>query len=318
MSLDLDGLLRRTSRTFALAIPLLPEPTRRAVSVAYLLMRVADTFEDAAKWTRLQRIDALTTFARAVGPARTPLGAHLERWLATPPLEHAGYAELLSQLPALLDELDRLPPRPRAAVSEHVVRMACGMAEFVARADALGNVRLGAEAELEQYCYVVAGLVGELLTALFLHDAPQLASERGTLGRTERAFGEGLQLVNILKDSAGDRAEGRVYLPEALGFSGGLAKARADLVQATEYVAALQRGEAPVGFVGFTSLALLLAFATLRELEAKGPGAKVPRDEVARLSGQLLNVLAAGQPVDPQALLDGGGLSVEPDATASA
>jgi len=42
-----DGLLQKTSRTFALAIPLLPEPTRTAVGAAYLLFRVADTFEDA-------------------------------------------------------------------------------------------------------------------------------------------------------------------------------------------------------------------------------------------------------------------------------
>ena len=41
----LDQLLVETSRTFALAIPLLPEPTRRTVSVAYLLFRAADTLE---------------------------------------------------------------------------------------------------------------------------------------------------------------------------------------------------------------------------------------------------------------------------------
>jgi phytoene/squalene synthetase len=32
---------------FALAIPLLPEPTRNRVGIAYLLFRIADTFEDA-------------------------------------------------------------------------------------------------------------------------------------------------------------------------------------------------------------------------------------------------------------------------------
>ena len=41
---DIDRLLVRTSRTFALAIPLLPEPLRREVGVAYLLFRIADTF----------------------------------------------------------------------------------------------------------------------------------------------------------------------------------------------------------------------------------------------------------------------------------
>jgi phytoene/squalene synthetase len=47
---NLDDLLLKTSRTFALSIPMLPEPTRRHVGIAYLLFRVADTFEDAALW----------------------------------------------------------------------------------------------------------------------------------------------------------------------------------------------------------------------------------------------------------------------------
>ena len=34
---DLALLLEKTSRTFALSIPLLPEPTRREVMIAYLL-----------------------------------------------------------------------------------------------------------------------------------------------------------------------------------------------------------------------------------------------------------------------------------------
>ncbi len=44
----LEELLFKTSRTFALSIPLLPEPTRREVTVAYLLFRIADTLEDGS------------------------------------------------------------------------------------------------------------------------------------------------------------------------------------------------------------------------------------------------------------------------------
>ena len=43
MTFPLDDLLEKTSRTFALAIPLLPTPAREAVGLAYLLFRVADT-----------------------------------------------------------------------------------------------------------------------------------------------------------------------------------------------------------------------------------------------------------------------------------
>ena len=60
----LERLLVRTSRTFALAIPLLPSPPRREVTAAYLLFRIADTFEDATRWPRASRLAALSDFAR--------------------------------------------------------------------------------------------------------------------------------------------------------------------------------------------------------------------------------------------------------------
>ena len=53
----LDGLLVKTSRTFALSIPVLPEPTRREVTVAYLLFRIADTLEDSTLWSRERKLE---------------------------------------------------------------------------------------------------------------------------------------------------------------------------------------------------------------------------------------------------------------------
>jgi len=61
---NLDDLLEKTSRTFALSIPMLPEPTRRHVAIAYLLFRVADTFEDAVRWPRAERLAALDELDR--------------------------------------------------------------------------------------------------------------------------------------------------------------------------------------------------------------------------------------------------------------
>ena len=47
-----DSLLMRTSRTFALNIPLLPESLRQDVGIAYLLFRAADTIEDGSQVDR--------------------------------------------------------------------------------------------------------------------------------------------------------------------------------------------------------------------------------------------------------------------------
>ena len=300
--MDLDDLLTKTSRTFALAIPLLPEPTRRAVGVAYLLFRVADTFEDATTWPREERIDALESFVELLElptTARLPEAVRRSKaWLARPPVEHEGYLELLGELPGVLAELDTMAPAVSALLVKHTIRTAEGMASVVARADERGNLRLATVRELKDYCYIVAGIVGELLTDLFLHDCAALESQRVELERLMRSFGEGLQLVNILKDVGDDAVDGRVYLPAAVPRAELFALARADLEDANRYVQALQKGGAPRGFLAFTGLSLVLAFAALDRLEADGAGAKVSRPEVMHLFETLEKDLDAGVLLD--------------------
>src|SRR3954447_12731876 len=60
----LRPLLHKTSRTFALSIPLLPEPLQTEVAIAYLLFRIIDTFEDATRWEPRRRAKALGVFAQ--------------------------------------------------------------------------------------------------------------------------------------------------------------------------------------------------------------------------------------------------------------
>lgn len=300
--MDLDDLLSKTSRTFALAIPLLPEPTRKAVSVAYLLFRVADTFEDATTWPREERLDALESFVELLELSPSERVAEAQRrseaWLQRPPVDHEGYLELLGELAPVLAELDTLAPAVSALVLRHTIRTTEGMASVVARADERGNLRLASVPELKDYCYIVAGIVGELLTELFLHDAPALESQHAELTRLMRAFGEGLQLVNILKDVGDDAQDGRVYLPAAVPRAELFALARADLDDANRYVQALQRGGAPRGFLAFTGLSLVLAFAALDRLEADGAGAKVPRQQVMSLFQSLEQQLDSGVALD--------------------
>lgn len=305
MAVDLDDLLLKTSRTFALAIPLLPEPTRRAVGVAYLLFRIADTFEDATTWPRAKRIEALREFSNLVQLPRpereAQVGALVAKWLAAPPVEHDGYLELVRATAGVLAELDTMAPGAREILVRHTVRTSDGMAQVVARADEAGNLRLASVKDLKDYCYIVAGIVGELLTEVFLHDTPALAREKAALEQHMVAFGEGLQLVNILKDAGDDARDGRVYLPTAVPKEDIFELARADLDAANDYVKALQRGGAPKGYLGFTGLSLMLAYKALDTLEEQGPGAKVSRLEVARMMGVLQGELAAGRPLDVRA-----------------
>lgn len=302
MSVDLDDLLAKTSRTFALAIPMLPEPTRQAISVSYLLFRIADTFEDATAWPRARRLEALADFAAllTLEPALRTARAEalVAAWLADPPVAHQGYLELLAQTEGVIALGDTMPEAVRHIIARHAIRTAQGMAQVVARADERGNLRLTSVKDLQDYCYIVAGIVGELLTEVFLHDAPSLQREASALTERMATFGEALQLVNILKDSGDDARDGRVYLPPSTARADIFALARRDIEEASQYVLALQRGGAPRGYLAFTGTTLVLANASLDQLERHGPGAKVSRTDVARLVGALEQDLEAGARLD--------------------
>ena len=289
----LDDLLEKTSRTFALSIPMLPEPTRRHVGIAYLLFRIADTFEDAARWPRDRRLAALGDLERLLRVEGSPR-ALSDGWLSDLPVTHAGYLELLRETPSVLEAYRAMPDAPREALRRDLTRTVRGMQDVVRRGDEGGNLRLASIRELRDYCYVVAGIVGEMLTALFLIDRPELAPVAPRLSRRSRFFGEGLQLVNILKDRASDATEGRVYLPAGIDPRVVFAIARSDLDRAAEYVTTLQRVGAPDGFVAFTASPAILARASLDRIEERGPGAKIGRDEVAGLMEGMFAAIETG------------------------
>ena len=171
------------------------------------------------------------------------------------------------------------------------------MAGFVARTDEAGELGLADLQDLRDYCYVVAGIVGEMLTELFLLDREGLMPVAEELRVRSAQFGEALQLVNILKDSSFDATEGRAYLPSGVGRDEVFALARSDLRAAGEYVLALQQVRADPGLIAFNALPVLLAVATLEKVEKRGPGAKISRPAVFRLVRRMDRALDRGEPV---------------------
>lgn len=289
----LDDLLQKTSRTFALTIPLLHEPARTQVGVAYLLFRVADTLEDATLWARDRKVRELQDLARFLEDGSgEPAAALATRWSDAPPLEHEGYRELLAAFPEVARAADALASQARMLVREHTARTCRGMAAFVAREEEGGSLRLRDVEDLKAYCYAVAGIVGEMLTELFLLDDGRLEAIAPELRRDAACFGEALQLVNILKDAAADSVEGRTYLPPGVARGEVFALARRDLVAAAGYCARLERTGADGGLVAFTALPVLLAKATLDRVEARGPGAKIGRGEVGAIVADLQTAVA--------------------------
>lgn len=289
----LDDLLVKTSRTFAISIPRLEGALRHQVTLAYLLFRIADTLEDAVRWDAERKARELESLSELLArPSTERARALADHWSLEPPLDHAGYLDLLAETPGVVLELTEIEPRPRALIVDHTRKTIACMAGFVRR-DGADRLELQSLGELKEYCYAVAGIVGEMLTELFL-EACDLDESAPYLRARAVEFGEALQLVNILKDAASDRAEGRSYLPRGVKRRAVFALARRDLVRAGDYVRKLQTAAAPRGLLAFTALPVLLAWNTLERVERDGPGAKLTRDEVARIGLDLERALDSG------------------------
>ncbi len=285
---DFDKLLIHTSRTFGLSIPLLEEPHRRQLTLAYLLFRIADTLEDAEHLSRNDRTVALRDLGQVLLDGNSLLAEELCRhWVSLRPSTHTGYLELLAALPAVMTAIDDLGSPISELIVNHVCRTINGMRGFVDRADPAGGLRLNTLAELQQYCYAVAGIVGEMITELFVNTISSLQPVAADLSRSAVHFGEGLQLVNILRDAAEDATNGRVYLPGDVAHEELFELARHDLSVAESYVAVVRRCQPAQGVVPFLEFPLRLAVKTLDSVQSEGPGAKLSRYEVADILRQV-------------------------------
>lgn len=279
-----DRLLPGVSRTFALTIPQLPRDLRPAITNAYLLCRIADTVEDS---TELAPDDKDAHYQRLLAALDDPAAADdfartlLQTGLIRDPLER----ELIGETAGVLDAFRQLPQPQRAALRTCVRTMCRGMARFEREKNPNG---LADRDLLREYCYVVAGCVGEMLTELFVDADPRLASQRGELRRLAVAFGQGLQMTNILKDVRDDRRRGICWLPRDVFLAHGLDLTQSDhwhaeasyragtrflvavayrhLQCAREYTLRIPADE--IGIRRFCSWAIGMALYTLRNIAA--------------------------------------------------
>ena len=205
--------LLRVSRTFSLNIRCLSGRMLESVRLAYLLCRAADALEDSWPGPEAEvsgRFDALIAALEGDAAAAASLAAG-----ATAQGPRAELA-VLGRLPTLLKVLGSLSVDDAADVRLCVRTMALGMQRYASRAAARGvrEPYLEDDAELHDYCYVVAGCVGEMLTRLVSRGMPDdtVAHYERRLGLAP-VVGEALQLTNILLDWPVDLRGGRCHIP---------------------------------------------------------------------------------------------------------
>ena len=258
------AILSSVSRTFALTIPLLPPIIEKVVGNTYLLCRIVDTIEDAAELTPEAKKNLSALFLDVV-LERAPVESFVEPCLdALKNYSNHDELDLIAHTPTVLRILHTCSSHDQEAVSRCVSIMSEGMSRFHGRQTEAGIKDLS---EFEDYCYVVAGVVGELLTSIFRHYSPQFSKNIQGHENLAIAFGQALQMTNILKDSPEDRARGVSWKPANLSQLDLLQIAYQKLSDSLTYILLIPKEE--VGMRRFCLLAFGLAVLTLDKLAAR-------------------------------------------------
>jgi farnesyl-diphosphate farnesyltransferase len=123
---------------------------------------------------------------------------------------------LLANSHFIFEGLSSFDPPVQRIIKKWTIEMAQGMKKYAFGSD-IQDSQLKKMTDLDEYIYYVAGTVGRLLTDLLSLDRFKISRKRQQILQDHCvAFGKGLQLVNIIKDSRSDKVEGRCYIPEDL------------------------------------------------------------------------------------------------------
>lgn len=202
--------LTRVSRSFSFCIAQLKTPQREWIALSYLLFRIADTIEDS-KWNNQHaQFLAFEHFKHAL---KTPKNDdNLQLWPTIFPLEIPdSEKQLLNDLSLLLNDYHELPISIKKQLLKNIDQMMSGMQYFLKHHSEKGELVLTSLPLLNQYCFFVAGLVGELLTVCFLEEIEDTKCNE-TLLINGFHFGLFLQKINILKDQLKDENLGRKFI----------------------------------------------------------------------------------------------------------
>jgi len=295
----LERSLQGTSRTFALAIPLLSEVRRREVGLTYLLFRVADSIEDAVNVSSDRKVRLLSIFrdmlsevsadgTQATSGAGGAANLFGGMWPGGSAVE-----ELMCSVPRLVSVYQGLPAAVGAIIRRSLFRTIDGMMLFLGGSEQTERqIYLETVADLRLYCYSVAGIVGELLTDLFVLHHPSADQVHGELRRQSVEFGEFLQLINILKDSDDDALQGRSFIPAGVTRADVFEIAQQSHGESVRYLNLLAQQGFPADVFAFCEFIFLLAEGSMSVLRSMGAGRKLSRDEVQRI---LLRVQTASE-----------------------
>ena len=178
---ECQAFTRRRATNFYIAFSALPRDKRQAIYAAYAYAGTVDDAVDDAG-TQEERAAALTQAHGLLHAAY-----------------HGGEAEPSWLTMGLADAIERYDiPR------DHFEELVLGMEHD------LTNTRYDTFADLEQYCYRAASVIGLICICIFGYDRSQtqLATSSAV------AMGKALQITNIMRDVKEDAERGRIYIAQ--------------------------------------------------------------------------------------------------------
>lgn len=283
--------LRNVSRTFALTIPMLPKSLIDYISNAYLLCRIADTVEDDPIAADKQKISWLISFADFCANEFSDDMQLLSLHKQTVEMVSAGAKkselELMKDMLGVISRTRTYPRKIQQILAKGVSILSFGMAKSIK------GLNIKTLDDVDEYCYYVAGVVGELLAALFCEHNHSI--DKHNLMALSVSFGEGLQLTNILKDRAEDAKRNVHYLPLAnkdgvkSEIDEYIAICQGHLDDALTFICSVPQSE--YGIRLFCLLNIAMATATLKVVYKNDPTSEI-KPKITRNQVKTLYVLS--------------------------
>lgn len=218
MATDLTGeLLKAVSRSFYLTIKWLPSEMRPAVALGYMLARATDSVADTSTADPARRVHALKAMGAAVAGTLDSAGMEelfaLLRGELAAAQSNPSERELLCRFSECLQALETMPAEQKALIRRVLSVIVEGQVWDLTFFD--GRSSVTTDEETRNYTWMVAGCVGEFWTRLGYSTLAERYCDPSRAEVMEKAgirYGQGLQLINILRDRQEDAGRGRSYL----------------------------------------------------------------------------------------------------------
>jgi farnesyl-diphosphate farnesyltransferase len=188
-------ILKKVSRSFALTIPMLDDEIKDEVLLAYLQDRILDNFEDEIHPPdlKLQR-EMMDRISRIFSPADYDRSSDFKIIKEKSSLiEKDSLRELTEKIDLIYQSYQSFEPEIQKISHKWLQEMNQGMQKYLAE-------EVKTFAELDEYCYYVAGTVGGFLTETIIYKFEIEKQKQNILMDNFNQAGLFLQKVNLIRD----------------------------------------------------------------------------------------------------------------------